>query len=300
MSIEAIKSAESAPVLAVDVAAGMPAVVSPPVIPGTEPQRAPGENAKPTTFAENVKCLTLLRSALKTALAAETTVREDVFHAAAECETAGEFAGQVGKFRSEARSAEGGLPSSLDQTLSTVLKAWEQCKARREGVLKDVSDLAKLGHDVDPFLGLKMRAESGTLLDPTAAEYPEASAYFRDVNKVAALAKAAVAARKHAAKAKSLESKAAAHKDAAAGKDGNTVMSSGETKQTGNLSETVQAALNAVIRAVHGNAAQYEQAVIDALIACEHAISVDIPAEAKERAKNEKPDESARKRAKGK
>ena len=261
----------------------------PVVVPGTEPKADAEFTAalKAVSAEANEKAKAILLSCNRHALETESNTRDDLLNAAAECETYLVFVATEAVFKAEVKKA-GGMSGTVRQYLSTLKAAWEYRAERAEQFLKDIGFLESLGRTVaDSWLATKDRANSGDFLLPTSNRYKDGAAYFGDIaNCSKAKAMAALALKE--------ENRRKAKEDKGAGKDGGTVTPKGDTKQTGDLPESLQGALNAVIRAVHGNFELYPNEILQALKDCETRISVEIPRNAKAEAEKAAKDKASK------
>jgi hypothetical protein len=131
----------------------------------------------------------------------------------------------------------------------------------------------------DEFAGVALRAEGTDFLDPRTATYKRAADFWRDNELVGKIGKRAKAMR-------DAKEKLAAKETAATGNPAAAM--NGSTRQSGDLAKIadgiLQNALNALIRALHGNLdrlendKEYRELVLGALTTCENEISVEIPA----------------------
>ena len=225
----------------------------------------------------NAKALIFLTSANAAALKMEQSVADDIFNAAAECETLAEWLASVTVFRHQEKEEGREIASTVSQYLSRFSAGWQNRKDRAK-LVRDSFDYLKLhGEDMDPFEGINARAAGTDFLDPRTSTYKTAAQFLRDAKLVGEIEKRAKAARKRAEKDAAKRDKERATQEAQNGNPAATLR--GDTRQTGDLSAIVQEALNGLIRAIHGNAQMLPEAwIVGVLNTASHAVSVDLPA----------------------
>lgn len=225
----------------------------------------------PPVAQANDKAMQMLTAANAAIIKAETTAKDDIFNAAAECDSFAVWQATVNTWR---KVHKADLTKTANMYISTVTMAWKERETRAASVRKAYADLRALGADdatFGKFVGVKERAEdTESFLDPRSTVYKEAADYWRDVRLVGE-------AEKTADKARKANEAAKVRREAVAGNPAAAV--NGTTRQTGTLDEEMQNALNGVIRAVHGKAADFDTAgfreyVLHCLRECEADIAM--------------------------